>query len=131
VLKITQYFAGRVSLKFMFAFIGLLQQTRNVLAGERNIVLTGLALAYALPMVSLLTGLVTTAAETEQEMVSVERILHFNPASLASKPLEQICNSGVILARSSADCLAMLQPTEMASIYSWLQSIVIEHVLYD
>jgi hypothetical protein len=47
-------------------------------------------------MVSLLTGLVTTGAEAEQEMVSVERILPFASLSPASKALERTCNDGVI-----------------------------------
>jgi ABC-type multidrug transport system fused ATPase/permease subunit len=36
--------------------------------------LLGLALAYCLPIVQLLNGLLTSSAETEQEMVAVERV---------------------------------------------------------
>lgn len=39
--------------------------------------LTGLGLAYALPMVSLLSSMLTASAKVEQDMVSVERILQF------------------------------------------------------
>lgn len=39
--------------------------------------LAGLSLAYALPIVNLLNGLLTSSAETEQEMVSVERIQQY------------------------------------------------------
>lgn len=39
--------------------------------------LTGLGLAYALPMVSLLSSLLTSCAEVEQEMVAVERVMQF------------------------------------------------------
>jgi len=48
--------------------------------------LTGLGLAYALPMVSLLSSLLTSSAEVEQEMVSVERIIQFThlPSSRTS-----------------------------------------------
>lgn len=49
--------------------------------------LTGLSLAYALPMVSLLSSLLTSCAEVEQEMVAVERVTQFThlPASKASQ----------------------------------------------
>jgi ABC-type multidrug transport system fused ATPase/permease subunit len=36
--------------------------------------LLGLALAYCLPIVNLLNGLLTSSAETEQDMVAVERV---------------------------------------------------------
>lgn len=42
----------------------------------------GLSLSYALPITGLLSGLLTSSAETEQEMVAVERIAeycHFQP----------------------------------------------------
>ncbi|GFR50510.1 hypothetical protein Agub_g12776, partial [Astrephomene gubernaculifera] len=39
--------------------------------------LAGLSLAYALPMVGLLNGLLTSSAETEQEMVAVERLAQY------------------------------------------------------
>jgi ABC-type multidrug transport system fused ATPase/permease subunit len=44
-------------------------------AGDRfRIDLLGLALAYCLPLVNLLNGLLTSSAETEQDMVAVERV---------------------------------------------------------
>ncbi|KAK1323692.1 ABC transporter C family member 13 [Acorus calamus] len=39
--------------------------------------LVGLALSYATPVVSLLSGFLTTFTETEKEMVSVERVLQY------------------------------------------------------
>eukprot|EP00775_Hariotina_reticulata_P003522 gene3522-3792_t len=39
--------------------------------------LLGLALAYCLPIVQLLNGLLTSSAETEQEMVAVERVTDY------------------------------------------------------
>ena len=39
--------------------------------------LVGLSLSYALPITGLLNGLLTSSAETEQEMVAVERIAEF------------------------------------------------------
>lgn len=39
--------------------------------------LVGLSLSYALPLTGLLNQLLTTSAETEQEMVAVERILEY------------------------------------------------------
>jgi hypothetical protein len=47
------------------------------LHSAREVALTGLGLTYALPMVSLLSALLTTAAETEQELVAVERTMHY------------------------------------------------------
>ena len=38
----------------------------------------GLSLSYALPLTGLLNGLLTSSAETEQEMVSVERVLEYS-----------------------------------------------------
>lgn len=38
----------------------------------------GLSLSYALPLTGLLNGLLTSSSETEQEMVSVERILEYS-----------------------------------------------------
>ena len=37
----------------------------------------GLSLTYALPIASILNGLLTSSAETEQEMVAVERTLRY------------------------------------------------------
>ena len=37
----------------------------------------GLSLSYALPITGLLSGLLTSSAETEQEMVAVERIAEY------------------------------------------------------
>lgn len=43
--------------------------------GDRfRVDLLGLALAYCLPIVNLLNGLLTSSAETEQDMVAVERV---------------------------------------------------------
>eukprot|EP00892_Ulva_mutabilis_P005343 jgi/Ulvmu1/3180/UM015_0221.1 len=55
------------------------------------VLLTGLGLAYALPMVSLLSSLLTASAEAEQEMVSVERIVQFThlPSSRTAARGEQ------------------------------------------
>ena len=38
----------------------------------------GLSLSYALPLTGLLNGLLTSSAETEQEMVAVERVLEYS-----------------------------------------------------
>lgn len=46
--------------------------------GRARAGLVGLSLSYALPITGLLNGLLTSAAETEQEMVSVERMLEFS-----------------------------------------------------
>lgn len=40
--------------------------------------LVGLSLSYAIPITGLLNGLLTSTAETEQEMVAVERIAEFS-----------------------------------------------------
>ena len=37
----------------------------------------GLSLTYALPIASILNGLLTSSAETEQELVAVERTLRY------------------------------------------------------
>jgi ABC-type multidrug transport system fused ATPase/permease subunit len=42
--------------------------------GQFRVDLLGLALAYCLPIVNLLNGLLTSSAETEQDMVAVERV---------------------------------------------------------
>ena len=39
--------------------------------------LVGLSLAYALPITDRLNGLLTVSAETEQEMVAVERLAEY------------------------------------------------------
>ena len=39
--------------------------------------LIGLSLSYALSITDILNGVLTTSAETEQEMVSVERVLEY------------------------------------------------------
>lgn len=39
--------------------------------------LVGLSLSYALSITEILNGVLTTSAETEQEMVSVERVLEY------------------------------------------------------
>lgn len=39
--------------------------------------LVGLSLSYTLPITGLLNGLLTASAETEQEMVAVERISEY------------------------------------------------------
>ncbi|GIL44888.1 hypothetical protein Vafri_2343, partial [Volvox africanus] len=62
--------------------------------GSKDLVasLAGLSLAYALPVVGLLNGLLTSTAETEQEMVAVERLAHYidevapQPATLPLLP---------------------------------------------
>jgi hypothetical protein len=41
------------------------------------VLLTGLGLAYALPLVSLLSSTLTASAKVEQDLVAVERILQF------------------------------------------------------
>ena len=55
--------------------------------------LTGLGLSYALPVTSLLNGLLTSGAETEQEAVSIERILVYSnlppePNFVSLKPMK-------------------------------------------
>ncbi|GJP54811.1 hypothetical protein CLOM_g13850 [Closterium sp. NIES-68] len=54
--------------------------------------LLGLALAYTLPIVSLLNGTLTSLADTEKDMVAVERVqeyldLQHEPDTLAPRPL--------------------------------------------
>lgn len=39
--------------------------------------LVGLSLSYALPLTGLLNGLLTSSAESEQEMVALERITEY------------------------------------------------------
>ena len=39
--------------------------------------LIGLSLSYALSITDILNGVLTTSAETEQEMVSVERVVEY------------------------------------------------------
>lgn len=46
--------------------------------------LVGLSLAYALPITDRLNGLLTVSAETEQEMVAVERLAEYT--HLPSQP---------------------------------------------
>ena len=46
-------------------------------SGDLVASLAGLSLAYALPVVGLLNGLLTSTAETEQEMVAVERLMQY------------------------------------------------------
>ena len=58
--------------------IGFLQQIAEH-AG-----LVGLSLAYALPITDRLNGLLTVSAETEQEMVAVERLAEYT--HLPSQP---------------------------------------------
>ncbi len=55
----------------------------------------GLSLSYALAITGLLNGLLTSFAETEQEMVAVERILEFSDLE------PQVCSPG----RSRIFCL--------------------------
>lgn len=50
----------------------------GVHAGASRAGLVGLSLSYALPITGLLNGLLTSTAETEQEMVAVERMLEFS-----------------------------------------------------
>ncbi|CAI5996862.1 unnamed protein product [Closterium sp. NIES-65] len=54
--------------------------------------LLGLALAYALPIVSLLNGTLTSLADTEKDMVAVERVLEYldlqhEPDALGLSPI--------------------------------------------
>ena len=46
----------------------------------------GLSLSYALAITGLLNGLLTSFAETEQEMVAVERILEFSDLQPQVRP---------------------------------------------
>lgn len=68
------------------------------------VALTGLGLTYALPMVSLLSSLLTSAAETEQELVSVERVLHFLrlPQAEASHETSSLHTEAVLSASGPA-----------------------------
>lgn len=55
--------------------------------------LVGLSLSYALPLTGLLNQMLTTSAETEQEMVAVERILEYTkiePQVLSESPPFQV-----------------------------------------
>lgn len=49
----------------------------RVLCRQAGAGLVGLSLSYALAITGLLNGLLTSFAETEQEMVAVERILEY------------------------------------------------------
>jgi ATP-binding cassette, subfamily C (CFTR/MRP), member 10 len=48
--------------------------------------LVGLSLSYVLPLTGLLNQLLTTSAETEQEMVAVERILEYTRLEPQASP---------------------------------------------
>ena len=48
--------------------------------------LLGLCLAYCLPVVQLLNGLLTSSAETEQEMVAVERVMEYVEGCSSEEP---------------------------------------------
>ena len=53
----------------------------------------GLSLSYALSITDILNGVLTTSAETEQEMVSVERIqeyIQLPPQVPSTEPLADI-----------------------------------------
>ena len=49
--------------------------------------LVGLSLSYALPITGLLSELLTSSAETEQEMVAVERIAEYRSLEPQVNPL--------------------------------------------
>lgn len=53
---------------------------------EFRVYLIGLCLAYCLPIVALLNGLLTSSAETEQEMVAVERVKEFIDSAVSEEP---------------------------------------------
>ncbi|EIE19385.1 P-loop containing nucleoside triphosphate hydrolase protein [Coccomyxa subellipsoidea C-169] len=57
---------------------GLLPSFASQAGGRAGAGLVGLSLSYALAITGLLNGLLTSFAETEQEMVAVERILEFS-----------------------------------------------------
>nr|ARO50105.1 multidrug resistance-associated protein [Yamagishiella unicocca] len=59
--------------------------------------LAGLSLAYVLPVVELLHGLLSSTAETEQEMVAVERLTQYTdlkPQPLTLPPLTPAASAG-------------------------------------
>lgn len=64
-----------------------LEFTNSKRVGVSRAGLVGLSLSYALPITGLLNGLLTSTAETEQEMVAVERMLEF------SRIPPQVCKS--------------------------------------
>lgn len=56
--------------------------------------LIALSLAYALPISSVLNGLLTASAETEMEMVAVERVLQYTSCLQVNSNLPQARNRG-------------------------------------
>lgn len=53
--------------------------------------LIGLSLSYALSITDILNGVLTTSAETEQEMVSVERVLEYTQLPPQVSALGIVC----------------------------------------
>jgi len=57
-----------------------------------------LSLTYALPIASILNGLLTSSAETEQELVAVERTLRYTdhvPAEVCRVPDRSLLLTGI------------------------------------
>lgn len=73
-----------------------------------EVLLTGLGLAYALPMVSLLSSMLTASAKVEQDMVSVERTLQFIhiPSARDQGFLDEDCCSASALPHVGASLLS-------------------------
>lgn len=67
-----------------------------------NISLIGLCLTYALPITSLLNGILTSATETEQEFVAVERIMDYAKLSAEDAAVEGAAGRPAVAPAASA-----------------------------
>lgn len=61
--------------------------------GNVSVGLLGLSLAYCLPIVGLLNGLLASSAETEQEMVAVERVQQYIQGCQQEEAAQEACDS--------------------------------------
>jgi ABC-type multidrug transport system fused ATPase/permease subunit len=68
--------------------------------------LLGLALAYCLPIVQLLNGLLSSSAETEQEMVAVERVVAYLEDIVPEERQQQQQQQQLVLVRSGESAAA-------------------------
>lgn len=63
-----------------------------MLSDRRHAGLVGLSLAYALPITDRLNGILTVSAETEQEMVAVERLAEYTKLPYEPMVLPPLCH---------------------------------------